>query len=306
MVSIDFLHLETCKGGYQYILLVVDHYTRFAVAYPTTNKSGRTAADKIFNDYVLKFGFPEKLHHDQGREFENDFFSRLQKYCGIKHSRTTPYHPEGNGQVERLNRTLLGMLRTLPDDFKSDRKNHVSKMIHSYNCTKNETTGYSPHFLVYGRQPRLPVDLIFCLDEPSKHSGYKDYVDRWSECMREAYDKASSNARKASARSKTRRNSKPQNAVLVPGAGVLVRNLGERGGPVKLRNFWEKDIHIVVKSTDDSSPVYEVRSEELKGKSRRLHRNLLLQCNDLPVDKPDVSVQPAGKSSTPRVESKQL
>lgn len=208
----------------------MDHFTHFSQAYATTSKSGKTAANIIFNDFALKFGFPNCIHHDQGGEFENQLFGQLKTLSGVAGTMTTPYHPMGNGQVERMNRTLLQMLRTLTETQKSNWKESLNKLMYAYNCTRCEVTGYSPFYLLYGRSPRVPIDILFALQPESGSSNYHDYVHRWKKGMEDAYIIANKNAVKAAAKSKRNYDSIVRSSVVQPGERVLIKKSDTQRG----------------------------------------------------------------------------
>ena len=215
-IAIDFLHLEKSRGGCEYILVVMDHLTRYAQAYATRNKSAKTVAQEIYNYFILRVGFPFRIHHDQGGEFKNCLHRDLE-LCGVQHSHTTPYHPQGNVQVERFNRTLLWMLRTFPETQKSRWAEHLNHVLHAYNCTKHESTGYSPFFLLFGRHPRLPVDLIFGTEDETNHVNHSQYAEKWRKTMTEAYKLAGKKSSEAGTRAKQHYD--------LPGDRVFVRIL---------------------------------------------------------------------------------
>ena len=96
------------------------------------NKSGRTAASKLYNDFILRFGSPESILHDQGRESENELFCSLNKIFGISRLHTTPYHPMTNGLVERMNSTLIQMLQTITEGNKQNWKDKLNKLTYAY------------------------------------------------------------------------------------------------------------------------------------------------------------------------------
>ena len=176
------------------------------------------------------------------------------------------------------------MLRTIPESKKSKWKDFLNKVVHSYNCTQHEATGYSPFFLMFGRHPCLAIDLILPRCESADQVTYPEYVKKWRQAMEEAYALASERVGQKAKESKRHYDIKVHCPILSPGDCVLVRNLGERGGLGKLRAYWDDQVHIVTKHLNDDNPVYEVVSESGPKKCWILHRNLLLPCQSLPID----------------------
>jgi transposase InsO family protein len=284
LLCVDFLGLEPSKGGIENVLVITDHFTKYAQAIPCRKQDAQTTAKALWNTFICHYGFPQRLHSDQGANFEGRIIKHLCKLAGIKKSRSTPYHPEGNGMCERFNRTLINMLGTLSPSEKSNWKDHIGPIVHAYNSTKHDTTGHSPFFLMYGRHPRLSVDVLFGLDSTSPDEpNYTKFVESLKSRLHQAYTIAIRNIQKSQNSQKSNYDRKTRGSVLQLGDRVLVRNVKIRGKR-KLADNWEEDAYDVLEQPNKDIPVYKVKKENGTGSTRVLHRNLLLPINTLPLD----------------------
>ncbi len=190
----------------------------------------------------------------------------------------------GNGAVERFNQTLLKMLGTLEEYAKSDWKTYVAPLVHAYNATTHESTGFSPHYLMFGWHPRLAIDAYLGVDNVTDESGSREtYTKKLKKRLDYAYKVAADEARKQSTRHKAIYDTSVRESTLDVGDRVLVRNVGIRGKH-KLADRWEKDPYIVQRIPNPDVPVYEVQKESVRGPVRTLHRNLLLPFTSIPCD----------------------
>ena len=117
----------------------------------------------LWDKFIVHYGLPKKILTDQGQNFKSQLVADLCKLMGTQKVWPSPYHPHTNSQCERFNSTLINMLGTLPREKKSEWKNHTGTLVYAYNCTQNSATGFSPYFLIFGRQPRLPINVTLGL-----------------------------------------------------------------------------------------------------------------------------------------------
>lgn len=275
LVNMDFLLLEPDSRNTCNVLVVTDHYTRYAQAFATKDQKASTVAKVFWEQHFVHYGLPKRVHSDQGRAFESRLIHELLSMLGIRKSRTTPYHPQGDPQPERFNRTLLEMLGTLDAHEKSKWSKHISHLVHAYNCSVNESTGYSPYFLMFGQEARLPVDLTFgVLSDGTSTSSYLRYVKNMKRELQAAFQLAESKSDKKSIGNYKRYDQRVCFCPLVSGDRVLIRNLGLTGKQ-KLADRWKSTPYTVMHQLP-GLPVFKLTPEDGCGPEKVLHRNHIL------------------------------
>ena len=276
LVHLDYLTLEPSKGNIENVLVITDHFTRYALAYASNTQTAQATARTLWDNFICHYGFPEQFISDQGRNFESDLIQELCKIAGVKKLRTTPYHPQSNGQCERFNSTFCNTLGTLSDEEKSDWKPHLDCMTHAYNCTKHVSTTYSPYYLMFGRHPRLPIDVEFGLHKPncSDNCSKTRYIQKLRRRLNYAHKEASKYSSEQAQKYKASYNKSVKGPQLQVNDLVLVKIVAHKARH-KIQDKWESEEYTVFEQPIPGTPVYRIRP--VTGtKVRALHRNLLL------------------------------
>ena len=281
LVCIDFWSAEDSSNKSLDVLVVTDHFTKLAQAYLCPNQSAKAVANQLWNNFFCVYGFPERIHSDQGANFESSLIAEMLIAAGVQKSRTTPYHPMGNGAVERFNRTLGGMIRALPPKAKHRWPQHLKSLTFAYNATVHETTGFAPFQLMFGRTPRLPVDLLFgSVLQDDQLVDYDAYVQGLRHDLAEAIKIAQTSSTKQQQRQAALYNRKFRGAAVEVGDRVLLANKGERGKR-KLADRWDSHLHTVVEKHENTH-TFRIKNCTTD-REKVVHRNLIMPVNFLPI-----------------------
>ena len=288
-------------------MVMQDYFSKYVIAYVVKDQTAHTAAETLRSGYFGLFGGPPYLISDQGKVFTGHLITNLCELYGVQKLRTSPYHAQTNGQVERMNQTIIRMIGKLEQDKKARWSEHLPEMLAAYNGTRSTVTGYSPYFLLFGRKARMPVDYLFpTLHDLPHQTKMEVSVVAMQKRLKEAFAVARHLTSQEAAKQRCYYDRKAGAVALQPGDVVMVCTDGFVGKR-KVKDQWE-DGGFIVESQLEDWPVYKVRcltaDAKQKPKYRILHRNcLLLVTNEDDTVIPD---QQAQAKATPMISNATL
>ena len=204
-LNTDFVGpLPKTPRGNRYILVVSDQFSKWAEFLPVPDQTARVCAKSIFDEVICKWGCPLSIHSDQGGAYESDLFKELCQLLEVRKTRSSVRRPQGNGQVERLNRSLLGMIRAYLCGEQTDWDIHLPCLAFAYRSSPHEASGMTANLLMTGREARLPAELAFHSQTRQGESvtSYGEYVEKLKDKIQHAHEIARKHLQVASRRNK--------------------------------------------------------------------------------------------------------
>ena len=162
--------------GNRYVLVISDYFTKWTGSYALPDQTATTIAEKV----VSRFGIPRQIHSDQGTNLESNVKAEIRKLLDIEKTRTTPLHPQSDGQVERFNRTLVETLRGRLQPDQKDWDLQLPACMMAYRSSVHESTGFTPNQLMPGREIEVPLDVMTesTPDQPSTSIEYVEAIQK--------------------------------------------------------------------------------------------------------------------------------
>ena len=275
-LSMDFLQIDTRANSKLKILSVIDEFTKFGWAITVKSENAKITAEKLYRELYTKFGIPAVIHTDRGQTFVSKIIKELNNILSIKHTVTTSYRPESNATCERFNETIVTRIRSLPHREKSRWHLHVDSLIFAYNSTVHESIGMSPYYAMFGRHPKLPLDMMvrIPLDKHNEPVKIDTYAKQRQKEMKEAFRTCADNTEKRRIRSKRNFDDKKvQNPILkfFPSDKVLLINHTPKN---KIDDCYNNEIFEIIEQKGHSQ-IYVVRGLETS-KIKSVHRDTII------------------------------
>ena len=157
---------ETSTSGNKHILTIIDHLTGWPEAFPILDKSANTIVSTCINKYLPVHMYPQYILSDNRMEFKNNIMNQVLQKLGIDRIFSAPYHPQSNGKLEVFHKYLKPTLKKLCEKDPTNWDKYLNQVLASYRITPNLVMAESPFFLVYGRDPNLPLHQLL---EPMQH-----------------------------------------------------------------------------------------------------------------------------------------
>ena len=270
---------RTVRGN-RYILTLVDYATRYPEAIPLKNIETTTIAEALV-EIFSRVGVPQEILSDRGSQFTSGLFAEVSKLLSMRQLFTTPYHPAGNGLVERFNGTLKLMLKRMCAEKPNEWDRYIGALLFAYREAPQASLGFSPFELIYGRTVRGPLALLKDMwtgetREEQTQSTY-EYVFDLQNRLRDTCQLAQENLRKASRQQKLYYDKKSRDRKIEVGDKVLLLLPTDRN---KLLLHWKGPFEVVGKhGTCD----YQI---DLAGTVKTFHANLLKVYVSRDQDKP--------------------
>ena len=203
VVQIDHQKICMTATGYNQVLVMIDHFTKYAEAAPCMTASAEETCDQLINVWIARHGCPITFQSDNGKAFVGDLTKELMKRSQVAQAHSTTYHPQTNGLVERQNRTLVSKLRVYCSRYMDDWDKHLPQVMGAYNSTEHSLTGISPHMIITRHEKALPL-TFFYPEHEGKRTAPQTYVRDVIRRQQDLNDLCRRNTQQAQVRQKRR------------------------------------------------------------------------------------------------------